>query len=498
MDLGETYKRLVSLVRRASLLASCSSLLAWDEETYLPPGGIEHRANQLALLAGLHYQHASDPHIGELLSRLEQSELGRDAEAPASANLREIRRDYQRLTRVPRRLIEELTRVASLAQPEWSAARAAADFPRFRPWLERIVALKREEALALGFEGTSYDALLDEHEPGLTTGFLEDLFEALRRNLVPLLDSLRGRRDGARSGLRGPFAPEAQRLLSEAAARAVGFDFGRGRLDTSVHPFFTAIGPGDCRLTNRYAAHDLGEALVGTLHEVGHGLYEQGLDPEHFGTPLGEPASLGVHESQARLWENWVGRSRPFWKHFWPRVQEMFPTALGDMGLDDWYAAMNRVEPGTNRVRADEVSYNLHIMVRFELERALVAGDLAAADLPAAWNDACRRHLSVTPVNDAEGCLQDSHWSAGLIGYFPSYTLGNVFAAQLFEKAARDLGDLEGAFARGDFAGLLGWLREKVHRPGRRYPPARLIEQAAGAAPDPDALVCYLRQKYAS
>jgi carboxypeptidase Taq len=289
---------------------------------------------------------------------------------------------------------------------------------------------------------------------------------------------------------------DRQRVFGEAVAGAVGFDFRRGRLDITTHPFFSTIGPGDCRITTRFNQYDFSEAFFGTLHEVGHGLYEQGLDAEHHGTPMGDAVSLGMHEAQSRLWENTVGRSRSFWEHFFPRARQVFHEALSDVTLDDFHFAVNHVAASCNRVRADEVTYNLHILVRFELEKALVAGDLNAADLPAAWNEAYRHYLGITAQDDAEGCLQDGHWAAGMIGYFPTYTLGNVFAAQLFARAAADLPDLDAQFARGEFAGLLGWLRDKVHRHGHRYPAVRLIEHVTGAAPDHRPLVQALRRKY--
>jgi carboxypeptidase Taq len=297
--------------------------------------------------------------------------------------------------------------------------------------------------------------------------------------------------------LRRDFPVERQKSFGAAAAAALGFDFLRGRLDIATHPFCTALGPADCRLTARYREHDFSEGFFTILHEVGHGLYEQGLDAAHWGTPMGEAASLGLHESQSRLYENLVGRSRGFWRHFFPLARRTFSEALGGVAADDFHRAVNVVRPSLTRVRADEVTYNLHILVRFELERALLAGDLPAADLPAAWEEAYGRHLGLSPGDDAEGCLQDGHWASGLIGYFPTYTLGNVFAAQLFARAEADLGGLECPFSRGDFGGLLGWLRERVHRHGQRYPAARLIESATGAAPDPGPLVRSLHARYA-
>jgi carboxypeptidase Taq len=325
------------------------------------------------------------------------------------------------------------------------------------------------------------------------------LFDALRQALVPLVEAILGSRvrpnpEVVRQADGYPL--DRQQIFGETVAAAIGFDFQCGRLDTTAHPFCSGIGPGDCRITTRYRPDDFSDALFGILHETGHGLYDQGLEAEHFGTPMGEAVSLGIHESQSRLWENAVGRSRPFWSYFLPLAQRFFPGALAGTALDDFVFTINAVEPSLIRVQADEVTYNLHVLLRFELEQALLMGDLPAGDVPGAWNEAMHRLLGVTPPDDAQGCLQDIHWSAGLLGYFPTYTLGNIYAAQLFARAGADLGDLNAAFARGEFAELLGWLRAKVHRQGRRYHSARLIEQATGAPPDPRPLIDALRSKY--
>jgi carboxypeptidase Taq len=502
MDALTAYNELIRLWHRQSLLASCSALLGWDEQTYMPKGGVEHRGRQMALLAGLHHDQVTDPRVGELLGVLQGPDIIADLEAPAAANVREIRRLHQRATRLPRSLVEEVAHTTSLAQQEWIAARQTADFGRFRPWLETIVALKRREAECLhdgDLQTPLYDALLDEYEPGAQSRDLATLFDALRRELVPLTAAIAASpRRPDRSILHREFPVDRQRHFGEAVAVATGFDFRHGRLDTTAHPFCTGIGPGDCRITTRFDTHDFSEGFFGILHETGHGLYDQGLDPAHYGTPLGEAVSLGIHESQSRLWENVVGRSRPFWEFFFPLARQIFHESLYDVSLDDFHFAINHVEPSTNRVRADEVTYNLHVLIRFELEQALLSGDLPAADLPGAWNERYREYLGITPQNDAEGCLQDIHWSAGLIGYFPTYTLGNLFAAQLFAQANADLGDQGAAFRRGDFTGLLAWLRQKVHRIGHFYPAARLIEQATGAPPDHRPLVQALRDKYSA
>lgn len=497
MKAKAAYDELVRLARERALLSSCTSLLAWDEETYMPRGGVAHRADQLAYLAGLEHGKGANPRIGDLLADVENSALVSDPLSDAAANVREWRRQHGRLVRLPQALVEETARVTSLAQQEWAAARQDADFGRFRPWLERVVTLKRREADALGYAAEPYDALLEEYEPGVRSSELEQLFSVLSKEMTALARRLAGAARQPRAGvLRGEFPIERQRVFGEATAAALGFDFARGRLDSTTHPFFATIGPGDCRITTRYNPGDFGDAYFSTLHEVGHGLYEQGLDPARHGLPVGEAPSLAMHESQARLWENNVGRSWAFWKHFFPLAQRHFPGTLDDVTLPEFYLAVNRVGSSLIRVRADEVTYDLHVLARFELERALISGDLRPGDLPTAWNEAYRRRLGIEPRNDGEGCLQDGHWAAGLIGYFPTYTLGNVIAAQLHARAEQDLGGMAAAFGRGDFSALLGWLREKVYWQGGRRPTAQLIEQATDSPPDPRSLVESLRRKY--
>ncbi len=370
------------------------------------------------------------------------------------------------------------------------------DFASFCPFLEKIVALQRQEAACLGAAQEPYDALLENYEPG-ARGRRRTPVRGPAPELTPLLSAIAGsRRRRKQAILKRNYAADRQHAFAMEAAFALGFDFERGRVDTSVHPFSTRIGLGDCRIAIRYNSNYFSDAFFALLHEVGHGLYEQGLDPGHDGTPLGSINSLALHESQSRLWENLVGRGLPFWKNFFPRARQAFPEALAKVTLGDFYLAVNHVEPSLNRVQADEVTYNLHILVRFELERALINGELAVAELPAAWNEAYQKTLGVTVPNDGEGCLQDGHWSEGLIGYFPTYTLGNLFAAQLFARAHSDLDNLDAAFAKGDFTGLLGWLRSNVHRHGSRYPAPLLIEKVTGSPPDHRPLVETLKAKF--
>ena len=487
---------LVVRLKDAALLGSCSALLGWDEQTYLPPGGAEHRANQLSLLAGLTHERATAPEIGETLAQLESAQ-GFSAETPQAALMREARRDFDRKTKLPRRLVEELSRVCTLSQQAWVEARRRQDFKAFQPWLEQVIALKREEAQAIAPQGEAYDALLDDYEPGATSATIAAAFTALRSDLVSLLQEIRGSgREPQREVITRAYPVASQRTFGRQAAEAIGFDFNRGRLDEAAHPFCSGIGPGDCRLTTRYDEHHFPQAFFGTLHEAGHGLYEQGLPTDMFGTHLGEACSLGIHESQSRMWENLVGRSRSYWQHAFPMARQAFPETLGDVDLETFHAAINDVRPSFIRVEADEVTYNLHIMLRFELERQLIAGTLAPADLPGAWDDAFERDFGLRPSNPAEGCLQDIHWSAGLVGYFPTYALGNMYASQLFAQARRDVGDLDEQFACGEFMPLKEWLVENVHRHGRRYTPGRLIAHITAAPPTPGPLVEHLRSKY--
>jgi carboxypeptidase Taq len=497
MRVESAYEELVRLARDESLLASCEALLEWDELTQMPPGGVEQRSRQRALLAGLLHVQATDPRRGELLAAIEGSELCADPESPQAANVRELRRVFERRCRLPRRLAEELARVTSLAQQEWVSAREQSDFARFQPWLEQIVRLKREEAACLDVGEEAYDALLDGYEPGARSAELEGLFARLRAELVPIADAIQGASRRPRTALlQRDFPIDRQRAFGEEVAAAIGFDFERGRLDVSAHPFSTSIGPGDSRITTRFDAHDFCDGFFAILHEVGHALYDQGLDPQWRGTPAGEPASLGMHESQSRLWENRVGLSRGFWEHFYPRAQAVFRSALRDVSLDDFHFAIHAVAPSLIRVDADEVTYGLHILARFEIERALVRGDLAVPDLPGAWRESYRRHLGIEPANDAEGCLQDGHWAEGLIGYFPTYALGDMIGAQLYAAAAAGLGDLDAQIAAGEFGGLRGWLREHVHRRGGRLAARQLVERATGRPPEPGPLVDALRSKY--
>jgi len=491
------YAELVRLSRERTTLSSCLQMLQWDAEICMPRGGVKNRAEQMGLLAGLVHDRATDPRYDELLSAVESSSLLSDPESAEAVNVRESRRDFDRENRLPRRLVEELARVSALSSQAWSEARDRDDFESFAPWLDQTFALAREKADALGYVEARYDALLEDYEPGMTTSQLSALFAQLRGELVPLVEALRDRPSAAAEQMHErEFPLDRQRAFAEGVAQELGFDLENGRFDLGPHPFCTSIGPGDVRIALRYNTRNLTSGFLAVVHETGHALYDQGLDPAHYGTPMGEAVSLGIHESQSRLWENLVGRSHGFWLHFYPRLQSAFDETLSDVSMEAFRGMLNRVAPGVIRVQADEVTYNLHIIIRFELERALLAGDLRAPELPAAWSELYQQYLGIKPDNDRNGCLQDIHWSEGLIGYFPTYTLGNVYAAQLFTAAERALGPLEEAFAVGEFRALRDWLVENIHRHGRRYRAPALIERATGNAPDPSALIANLSHRY--
>ncbi len=494
---SDALPALRSYLRTTAEIASCSSLLEWDLETYMPATGAEHRGRQLELLAGFVHDRATSGQLGELIEEAARTPEAQEEESPAAADLRETRREYDRQRKLPRRLVEELAKLTAEGRMAWVAAKRANDFGLFRPFLERIVALKREEAAAVGYEDHPYDALLGYYEPGETAAGLSKLFAPLRDRLADLVRRVVARSPAPLDDFLARGAPAAaQEAFSRKVAAEIGYDFAAGRLDLTAHPFCSTPGPSDSRLTTRWNEAAFLDGFYSVLHEAGHGIYEQGLPKEAWGTPCGQAASYGVHESQSRLWENFVGRSLPFWRRYAPLARECFPSAMRGVSVEALHASVNVVQPSFIRIEADEATYNLHIFLRFELELAMLSGDLAAADLPGAWNEAFRGMFDLTPPDDARGCLQDIHWSMGSVGYFPTYTLGNLYAAQLYAAARRELGDLDTRVARGEFAPLLQWLRERVHRHGKRYLPRRLVELATGEALDSSALLRHLEGRF--
>jgi carboxypeptidase Taq len=489
---------LTATIKQISILSSCSALLGWDERTRMPKNGAEHRAAQHSLIAGMVHEQFTTPHTGELISEVEQSDLISDPLSPAAVNIRELRRAYDKQVKMPRYLVEEISRTTTLSEQAWMEARKKSDFKMFSPWLAKMIDLKHKEAEAKGYEKEAYDALLDDYEPGETAANITKVFADLRADLVPLVEAIAGASKKPNvSILEREYPIDRQAIFGKAASAAIGFNYNSGSLDVTTHPFCTTIGPGDVRILTRYDDHLFGPAFFGILHESGHGLYEQGLDPQHYGMPMGETVSLGIHESQSRMWENIVGRSRSFWEYFFPRAQQVFWESLNDVTLDEFYAAVNDVRPSFIRVEADEATYNLHILVRFELEQAIFKHELKTDDIPGAWNEKYTKYLGITPPDDANGCMQDVHWGAGLIGYFPTYTLGNLYSAQFFAAAKKELGDLDSQFARGKFADLLGWLRKNIHSRGQQYRAVDLVKKVTGQPLSHKYLIDYLREKYA-
>lgn len=493
------YEKLTGELRETAVLESAGSILAWDQETGMPARGSELRAAQVATLSTLVHERRTRPEVEQWLAECEADpEL--TADEAIAANLRWLRHDHDRDTKLPTSLVREIARTNALALQAWRNAREASDFSAFAPWLEKVFALSRSKAECLrgGEGGELYDVLMEEYEPGAEARSLERVFGELRSDLAPLIAEIgRAERSDAGAGARVSIPVPRQMELSRRVAERLGFDFDAGRLDVSTHPFCEGVGPGDTRLTTRFSEDLFFDALSSTMHEAGHGLYEQGLPKEeHFGQPLAEAASLGIHESQSRLWENFVGRSRPFWSWALPLLQESAGEAAGSLTVESVFRAVNRVRPSLIRVESDEATYNLHIMLRFDLERALLAGDFAVADLPGEWNERMRQDLGVEVPDDRRGCLQDIHWSMGAVGYFPTYTLGNLYAAQLWEAVRADNPGLDEEIGRGEFGALLGWLRDRIHRHGRRFTAAQLCERATGSPLSAAPFVNYLKGKY--
>ncbi|MFO7652374.1 MAG: carboxypeptidase M32 [Candidatus Krumholzibacteriia bacterium] len=488
-DLRSQYRTRVAEIHS---LGSVLNLLSWDQEVSLPRGGVPARARQRSALATVVHQRLTDPELGRLLDEL----AGGKHEPFLAADLREMRRQRDRAVKIPSALVAAKSEAESHCHQAWADARRDDTWSVFEPHLARLLDLKRQEAEAVGYETEAYDALLDEYEPGATAAQLATVFSELRRDLTALLAELGPAAPGDGALLSQGFAEDRQQELSRRVLRAVGYDFERGRLDTSLHPFTEGIAPGDVRITTRFHPQELGAGLYASLHEGGHALYEQGLPPEHEGTAVAQAVSVGIHESQSRLWENQVGRSRPFFTYLRPILVELFPDQLGAASEETLYRAANVVRPGAIRIEADEVTYNLHIILRMEMERALLRGDLPVAEVPGVWRERMRDSLGVVVPDDRNGALQDIHWAVGVFGYFPTYTLGNLYSAQFFAAARQALPELDAQIARGDFQPLLAWLRREIHARGSLLLADDLCRQVTGSGVSPAPFLDYLRSKY--
>ena len=491
-----SYRKLVKRAREIAFLTSSTSALSWDQETFMPPKALPYRAEQLAWLSGQAHRRFTAGKVGDLISECEQA--GFAPESDEAANVREWRRLYNRATKVPPHLVEKMERTCAHAREAWREARKQSQFKLFKPHLDKILSLTRQMADCWGYAQSPYDALLDGYEPGATAAALRQTFSELRNALATILPGAVERSAAVpKDLLKGNYAVAAQQAFNRKIAEAMGFDFAAGRIDTTTHPFCSRIGADDCRLTTRYDEMDFTYSLYSVMHEAGHGLYEQGLATEHYGTPLGTAVSLGIHESQSRLWENHVGRSEAFWEHWHPVACEFFPD-LKRYSPARITAAINRVAPSFIRTEADQVTYDLHIVLRFEIELRLVEGQLGTRDVPACWNELCESLLGLKVTKDSDGCLQDIHWATGIIGYFPTYTLGNLNAAQLMHRAAEDNPAIAADLRRGEYQSLRSWLREKIHRQGSRQLPPALMQSATGELPTSRCQIDYLRTKFAS
>lgn len=496
--------RLASELREIALLSSLGSLAGWDQETMMPRAGAGLRADQRAALSALVHERRTSKRLGEMISQAESWAKRRGSPA-LRADVREVRRDYERATKLPASLVAEIARCSSLGMEAWKEARRQSKFRLFLPWLEKSFDLARQKARCYGRPPGGkpgarvelYDSLLDEYEPDMTAAEVERIFTPLRERLTPLIDRVKhARRKPSEAPARITTSIEDQKRFVRLVCGAIGFDFGAGRMDESTHPFCEGLGPGDTRITNRYRPDGWTDSLSTAMHESGHAMYEQGLPKEdHFGLPRAEAVSLGIHESQSRLWENLVGRSRAFWR--WARKQAIgvFGRDVARFSAEDLYRAVNIVRPNFIRVESDELTYNLHIMLRFDIERALVNGRMNSRDLPEVWNERIKSDLGLKVPNDRLGCLQDVHWSAGLIGYFPTYTLGNLYGAQIWEAIKRNLPSRDRLLERGAFKPILNWLRKNIHAHGRRYPAPELCRRATGSPLTHDPLLRHLERK---
>jgi carboxypeptidase Taq len=490
-DLRSQFDELLRRLGTISDLERTAGLLSWDEETKMPALGAPARAEQRATISGLTHELAVAPELGLLLEDLRALEDESEPESFEASVIRVARRDYDKERRVPSELRVEMTRAGSLGYRAWLEARAAGDFELLRPHLERRLALMHEYVVCHEPFDDAYDVLLDDHEPGMRTADVERVFARLKAELVPLVAGVRPVDD---SCLHGDFPPEQQRGFSLEVLSRWGMDDRAWRLDDTVHPFAIALSRADIRLTARFPRGDL-TGILSCFHEFGHGLYEHQIDDRYARAPLQSGASSSFHESQSRLWENIVGRRLSTWRFFYPLLQDRFPQRFAHVSLQEFHRALNRIAPTLCRVDADEVTYPLHIVLRFELEREMLAGEVTPADLPEAFNGKLREYLGLEPVGVVDGVLQDVHWADSNFGYFPTYAVGNLIAVQLWERATSELGDLDAEFERGEFGSLREWLRDRVHRWGRVFEPPQLLERVVGGPLDPEPYLAYLRGK---
>ena len=494
--MSEKLEYLKDLLAEVADLNYAQALLGWDQQTYMPQGGSEARGHQLATLGKISHQKFTSDEIGKLLGDLEKEYAGADPDSDDVRLLKVTRHNYDQATCVPAEFVAEFAVVTSKAFEAWVEARKKSDFSIFRPHLEKVVELNQRYVTFFPPADHPYDILLDQFERGMKTAEVKQIFDALRPQQVELLKAIAERPQVDDSFLHVEYDEKKMWDFSEVIATKFGYDWERGRQDISAHPFTTNFSINDVRITTRFEPDNPTIMLFSTMHETGHGLYELGSKQAYERTPLAGGASLAIHESQSRMWENLVGRSLPFWEYFYPEFQKLFPAQVGNIDLDTFYKGINKVEPSLIRVNADEATYNMHIMLRLELEIGMIEGAVKVKDLPEIWNAKMDEYLGVVPPDDAKGVLQDIHWSGGTLGYFSTYALGNLISAQLWEKIAADIPDLDDQFRNGKFEALLTWLREKIHVHGNKYEPQELVQRVTGSKIDAAPYVSYLKKKY--
>ena len=492
----EKFQQLKDALGEVADLNGAVAVLDWDQQTYMPPEGVEARGNQIATLSSLAHSKFISDEVGKLLEVLIPYAETLDPDSDEACLIRVTQRDYLKQTKIPSEYVAEWSKVTTIAHGAWAEARKNDDFSHFQPHLEKIVEMRRQYADFFAPYDHIYDPLLDDFEHGMKTSQVQEIFSQLRPQQVELIKAISEKPQVDDSFLHQFYDGDSQWEFGESVITKYGYDWNSGRQDKAPHPFTTQFGVGDVRITTRVVENFLNPALFGTLHEAGHAIYCQGVSPDLGRTPLAGGASLAIHESQSRMYENLLGRSYDFWVHFYPQLQEKFSSQLGNIDLDTFYKGINKVEPSLIRVEADEATYNLHVMLRLELEIALMEGELKVADLPDAWNERMNDYLGVIPPNDADGVLQDVHWSAGILGYFPTYSLGNLVSNQLWEMINKDIPKLSSQIQKGDFSELLSWLRENVHRHGSKFEPQDLVQRIVGSPISPEPYLKYLNEKF--
>ena len=489
----ELKKRLQDISHISSILA----ILYWDQEVYMPKKGADRRASSIAELNGIIHNKFLAIDSDGLLTKLKKDLDSKKIKGKDAVIVDEVWRNFERERKLPEEFVRELAETVSKSQGVWAKAREKSDFKLFLPWLTKIVKLKRREAEYVGYKKSPYDALLDVCEPGMDSEQALQILNDLKDFLTPFLKEIKDSQKKINPKiLEGNFPLDRQAVFNEMVVSKMGFDMDSGRIDKTTHPFADGLHPNDVRITTRYRLNDVMYSLGSIIHEAGHGIYEQGLPADDFGTPLSESVSLGIHESQSRMWENIIGKSKPFWKYFYPKLQKEFSEPFKGVTLDNFLQVINRVTPSLIRTEADEVTYNLHIILRFEIEKEMIEGSIELKDLPKIWKSKMKEYFGIDVPSDELGVLQDVHWSAGLIGYFPTYSFGNLYSAQFFSAMKKDIPDIDKKMAKGDFLEIKNWLNKKIHTHGKTYKAGELVEKVTGERLNSRYFIEYLKEKY--